>query len=41
LTGVHCSEVALVLKLLGRDLGRLLLSGGCYLGVDVNTGLAV
>ncbi len=41
MTGGRCSEVDLVLKLLGRDLERPLLTGGCYSEVVVNTGLTV
>ncbi len=41
LTGGNCSEVALVLKLLGRDLDRPLLTGGCYSEVVVKTCLTV
>jgi len=41
LTGGRCSEVVLVLKLLGRDLGWSLLTGGCYSEVVVSTGLTV
>ncbi len=41
LTGGRCSEVDLVLKLLGRDLEWPLLTGGCYSEVVVNTGLTV
>jgi len=32
LTGGRCSELVLVLKLHGRCLGCLLLTGGCYGG---------
>ena len=41
MTGGRCSEVDLVLKLLGRDLVRSLLTGGRYSEVVVNTGLTV
>ena len=41
LTGGRCSEVDLVLILLGRDLEWSLLTGGRYLEVVVNTGLIV
>jgi hypothetical protein len=41
LTGGRCSEVDLALKLLGRDLGWSLLTGGRYLEVVVCTGLTV
>ncbi len=41
MTGGHCSEVDLGLKLLGRDLEWLLLTGGRYSEVVVNTGLTV
>jgi hypothetical protein len=41
LTGGRCSEVDLVLKLLGRDLEWSLLTGGRYSEVVVNTGLTV
>jgi hypothetical protein len=41
LTGGRCSEVDLVPKLLGRDLGRSLLTGGCYSEVVVSTSLTV
>ncbi len=41
MTGGRCSEVDLVLKLLGRDLGWSLLTGGRYSKVVVNTGLTV
>jgi len=37
----RCSEVDLVLKLLGRDLEWSLLTGGRYSEVVVNTGLTV
>ncbi len=37
----HCSEVALVLIMLGRDLGWSLLTGGCYSELVVNTSLTV
>ncbi len=39
--GGRCSEVVLVLILLGRDLGWWLLTGGRYSEVVVNTGLTV
>jgi hypothetical protein len=39
LTGGCCSEVVLVLNLLGRDLGWSLLTGGCCSEVVVSTGL--
>jgi len=39
LTGDCCSEVVLVLKLLGQDLGWSLLTGGRYLEVVASTGL--
>ncbi len=41
LTGGRCSEVVLVLKLLGQDLGLSLLRGGRYSEVVVSTGLTV
>jgi hypothetical protein len=41
LTGGRCSEVDLVLKLLGRDLEWSLLTGGRYSEVVVSTGLTV
>ncbi len=41
LTGGRCSEVNLVLKLLGQDLGWLFLTGGRYSEVVVSTGLTV
>jgi len=41
LTGGCCSEVDLVLKLFGRDLGWSLLAGGCYSEVVVSSGLTV
>ena len=41
LTSGCCSEVDLVLKLLGRDLGWSLLTGGRYSEVVVSTGLTV
>ena len=41
LTGGRCSEVDLVLILLGRDLEWSLLTGGRYSDVVVNTGLTV
>jgi hypothetical protein len=41
LTCGRCSEVVLVLKLLGRDLGWSLLTGGRYSEVVVSTGLTV
>ncbi len=41
LTSGRCSEVNLVLKLLGRVLEWSLLTGGRYLEVVVNTGLTV
>ncbi len=41
LTRGRCSEVVLTLKLLGRDLGLLFLTGGRYLEVVVSTGLTV
>jgi hypothetical protein len=41
LTGGRCSEVDLVLKLLGRDLEWPLLTGGRYSEVVVSTGLTV
>jgi len=41
LTGGRCSEVDLVLKLLGRVLEWSLLTGGRYSEVVVNTGLTV
>ena len=39
--GGHCSEVVLVLKLLGWDLECSLLTGGRYSEVVVRTGLTV
>ena len=41
MTGGRCSEVDLVLKLLGRVLEWSLLTGGRYSEVVVNTGLTV
>ncbi len=41
LTGGRCSEVYLVLKLLGWDSKWSLLTGGRYSEVVVNTGLTV
>ena len=41
MTGGRCSEVDLVLKLLGRDLEWSLLTGGRYSEVVVSTGLTV
>jgi hypothetical protein len=41
LTGGCCSEVDLVLKLLGQDLGWSLLTGGRYSEVVVSTSLTV
>ena len=41
LTGGRCSEVDLVLKMLGRDLEWSLLTGGRYSEVVVNTCLTV
>ncbi len=41
MTGGHCSEVDLVLKLLGQDLRWSLLTGGRYSEVVVSTGLTV
>ena len=41
LTNGRCSEVDLVLKLLGRDLEWSLLTGGRYSEVVVSTGLTV
>ena len=41
LTGGRCSEVDLVLKMLGRVLGWSLLKGGRYSEVVVSTGLTV
>jgi hypothetical protein len=41
LKGGRCSEVFLVPKLLGRDLGWSLLTGGCYSEVVDSTSLTV
>ena len=41
MTGGRCSEVDLVLKLLGRDLEWPLMTGGRYSEVVVSTGLTV
>ncbi len=41
MTGGRCSEVDLVLELLGRDIEWSLLTGGHYSEVVVNTGLTV
>ena len=41
MTGGRCSEVDLVLKLLGRYIGWLLLTGGRYSEVVVSAGLTV
>ncbi len=41
IVGGRCSEVVLVLNLLGQVLGWSLLAGGRYSEVVVNTGLTV
>ncbi len=41
MTGGRCSEVDIVIKLLGQDLGWSLLTGGCYSEVVVSTSLTV